>query len=243
MSNPAEYTVGWICALSTESVAAQELLDEEHGDPEYVMPGDDNDYTLGRIGKHNVVIAVLPAGQYGISSATSVAKSMLSSFRNVRIGLMVGIGGGAPTLKHDIRLGDIVVSAPCNGTGGVIQYTYGKSIQEQSFKMTGHLNQPSQLLLAAVNGLKTLHERKGHQLEKTINNALERNPRLQQRYSRPEPSTDNLYLSQVVTVGLVLRLVSMYVGVAHQHFACAPKGRNMRTTPRSTTALSRHQIS
>ncbi|KAK3360938.1 hypothetical protein B0T24DRAFT_599725 [Lasiosphaeria ovina] len=34
---------------------------------------------------------------------------MMHSFPNVRIGLLVGIGGGAPTLPtHDIRLGDIV---------------------------------------------------------------------------------------------------------------------------------------
>jgi nucleoside phosphorylase len=71
---------------------------------EYVSPNDNNDYTLGKVGKHNVIIAVLPHGEYGISSATSVAKDMLHSFPNVRIGLMVGIGGGAPSPKHDIRL-------------------------------------------------------------------------------------------------------------------------------------------
>ncbi len=44
---------------------------------------------------------------------------MLRTFPNVRICLMVGIGGGAPSPKHDIRLGDIVVSAPRDGHGGV----------------------------------------------------------------------------------------------------------------------------
>jgi nucleoside phosphorylase len=44
---------------------------------------------------------------------------MLNSFPNVRIGLMVGIGGGAPSLDHNIRLGDVVVSAISNGMGGV----------------------------------------------------------------------------------------------------------------------------
>jgi hypothetical protein len=43
---------------------------------------------------------------------------MLRSFPNIKIGLMVGIGGGVPT-KHDIRLGDIIVSSPENGLGGV----------------------------------------------------------------------------------------------------------------------------
>jgi hypothetical protein len=30
MSDPALYNVGWICALSTELVAARDLLDDEH---------------------------------------------------------------------------------------------------------------------------------------------------------------------------------------------------------------------
>jgi hypothetical protein len=87
MSDTRIYTVGWICALETEYVAAQSFLDEEHDGPEYVSPHDNNDYTLGMIGKHNVVIAVLPNGEYGTSSAASVARDMLHSFPNVRIGL------------------------------------------------------------------------------------------------------------------------------------------------------------
>jgi nucleoside phosphorylase len=121
MTNPEDYTVGWICALHTEYVAAQALLDSEHDSPEAVATHDDNNYTLGAIGKHNVVIAVLPDGEYGTSSATGVAKDMRHSFPNVRIGLMVGIGGGAPTAANDIRLGDVVVSATKDGYGGVFQ--------------------------------------------------------------------------------------------------------------------------
>jgi nucleoside phosphorylase len=133
MSDPRNYTVGWICAIRTEYVAAQVFLDEKHERPEYVSPRDNNDYTLGKIGNHNVVIAVLPYGEYGISSVTGVAKDMLNSFPNVRIGLMVGIGGGAPSRKHDIRLGDIVISASGDGKGGVFQYDFGKTIQDQAF--------------------------------------------------------------------------------------------------------------
>lgn len=196
MSNPNDYTVGWICALKTEYVAAQSFLDEEHDGPEY-LSNDNNDYTLGKVGKHNVVIAVLPKGEYGISSAAAVARDMLHSFSNVRIGLMVGIGGGAPSRKHDVRLGDIVVSAPLDGKGGVFQYDYGKTIQDQSFQTTGFLNQPPALLLAAVNGLEAQYERKGHHLEEAINNILEENRRLRQKYKRPEPSTDRLYQAKV----------------------------------------------
>jgi hypothetical protein len=38
---------------------------EEHEGPEYVSLNDNNDYTLGKVGKRNVVIAVLPDKKYG----------------------------------------------------------------------------------------------------------------------------------------------------------------------------------
>jgi hypothetical protein len=53
---------------------------------------------------------------------------MLYSFPNIRIGLIVGIGGGALSLKYNIRLSDIVVSASSDGKGGVFQYDFGKTI-------------------------------------------------------------------------------------------------------------------
>ncbi|KAJ9413673.1 ankyrin repeat-containing domain protein [Fusarium oxysporum] len=198
MSNPQKYTVGWICAIATEYLAAQLFLDEEHEGPEFVSANDSNNYTLGKIGKHNVVIAVLPHGEYGISSAAGVARDMLHSFPNVRFGLMVGIGGGAPTTEHDIRLGDVVVSASGHGKGGVFQYDFGKAVQGQEFQETGFLNQPPTILRTAVHGLLTQYKRKGHQLHKHIDDILVENPRLKKEFQRPESSTDRLYHSSKV---------------------------------------------
>lgn len=198
MSNPKDYTVGWICAISTERVAAEAFLDEKHDGPEYVSPNDNNDYTLGRVGRHKVVIAVLPDGEYGLSSAAGVARDMLHSFPNVRIGLMVGIGGGAPSRKHDIRLGDVVVSASHAGNHSVFQYDFGKSIQDQAFQTTGFLNQPPTLLRTAVSGLKAQYEAEGHEFEEAINNILDKKKRLRKKYQRPDQSSDKLYQSNVV---------------------------------------------
>ncbi|KAF5967354.1 ankyrin repeat protein [Fusarium bulbicola] len=198
MSNPQKYTVGWICAIATEYLAAQLFLDEEHEGPEFVSANDSNNYTLGKIGKHNVVVAVLPHGEYGISSATGVAKDMLHSFPNVRFGLMVGIGGGAPTPEHGIRLGDVVVSASGHGKGGVFQYDFGKAVQGQEFQETGFLNQPPTILRTAVHGLLTQYKRKGHQLDKHVHDILKENPRLTKEFQRPESSTDRLYHSSKV---------------------------------------------
>ena len=191
MSNPDDYIVGWICAIHTEYVAAQAFLDEKHDGPNNVSTHDNNDYALGRIGHHNVVIAVLPDGEYGTASAASVARDMLHSFPNIRIGLMVGVGGGAPSSKHDIRLGDIVVSAPRNGKSGVLQYDFGKTIQEQSFCTKGFLNQPPIVLRTSVAGLRAQYESDGHQIEECINKTLENKKRLQKKYRRPNLVSDS----------------------------------------------------
>ncbi|EWZ28033.1 hypothetical protein FOZG_18259 [Fusarium oxysporum Fo47] len=196
MANPQDYTVGWICALTTEFVAAQAFLDEEHEDPREVAQNDNNNYALGRIGSHNIVIAVLPDGKYGTAVAAAVARDMLGSFPNIRIGLLVGIGGGAPSPNRDIRLGDIVVSSRDGGKGGVFQYDFGKTIQNQSFQETGFLDQPPMVLRTAVSALKGRYELKGHRLNDDVEMALQ-NIKKRRKYSRPPSSSDRLYRSDI----------------------------------------------
>ncbi|CAI7572429.1 unnamed protein product [Penicillium manginii] len=199
MSNPANYTVGWICALREEYIAAQEFLDEEHENPSWVSHNDDNNYALGRMYDHNVVIAVLPDGEYGTASAANVATNMRNTFHNVKIGLMVGIGGGVPSERHDVRLGDVVVSASRDGAGGVFQYDFGKSIQGQGFQHTRFLNQAPPILRAAITGIQTQYERKGHRIEEAICSILDTNKKLHRgKYGRPEPTTDMLFQPNVV---------------------------------------------
>jgi nucleoside phosphorylase len=110
---------------------------------------------------------------------------------------MVGIGGGVPS-KHDIRLGDVVVSTTQNGQDGVFQYDFGKTIQAQEFQNTMFLDQPPTLLRSAVNGLKARYESDGHQFQESINSVLSRNPRLRKEYQRPDSTTDRLYLSNAI---------------------------------------------
>jgi nucleoside phosphorylase len=95
------------------------MLDETHPKSKKEN-GDDNEYTLGRIGVYNVVIACLPAGLMGNGPAAIVANNMQCSFP-IKFGLMVGIGGGVWSKKGDIRLGDVVVSQPTGTHGGIVQ--------------------------------------------------------------------------------------------------------------------------
>ncbi|OTA01688.1 hypothetical protein A9Z42_0020160 [Trichoderma parareesei] len=194
-----DYTIGWICGITTEYVAAQAFLDEKHDGPEVVSLNDNNDYTLGTMGKHNVVIAVLPDWEYGVASAATVARDMLHTFPNVRIGLLVGIGGGAPSKNHDIRLGDVVVSTPRDRTtGGVLHYDFTKTMQGRSFKSIGYLNLPPTLLRTALNGLKATYESDGHQIQESIDQVLLEKPKLKKKYMRPNQSSDRLYRRDII---------------------------------------------
>jgi len=166
--------------------------------PDYTPPDDDNVYTLGRIGDHRVVIATMPKGEYGTVSAATTAKDMVRSFPNIKIGLMVGIGGGVPSMKHDIRLGDVVVSNPEGGRGGVYQLDFGKEVQGQPFQDSGFLNQPPRLLRAAVATLMGKHERKGNGIDESVGACLGKNKRLRKKYSRPSSDTDKLYKASYI---------------------------------------------
>ncbi|KAK1488981.1 pfs domain-containing protein [Colletotrichum tamarilloi] len=197
MSDPSIYTIGWICAIVPEFVAARLFLDEVHEEPRSLSRNDNNSYKLGRMGKHNVAIAVLPHGEYGESSAAVVARDMVRTFVNIRVGLMVGIGGGAPSPRNDVRLGDIVVSSPAEGYGGVIQYDFGKSIEDGKFEMTGFLNQPPLALRTALNMLISDLEIEGSSLEEHILKRL-KNDILKKKYGRPSSNSDKLFRSDIV---------------------------------------------
>ncbi|KAL2816085.1 hypothetical protein BJX63DRAFT_388241 [Aspergillus granulosus] len=177
----ADFAVGWICALPLEMAAARAVLDEIYDDLP-VQPSDHNAYTLGRIAQHNVVIACLPSGQYGIASASTVAMHLLSSFQCVKIGLLVGIGGGIPSEQVDVRLGDVVVGVPSSSTthGGVVQYDLGKAGQGDKFERTGMLNRPPQILLTAVSKLRAIHRMEGTQFLKTVREVGRRYPGLRE---------------------------------------------------------------
>ncbi|KUL81795.1 hypothetical protein ZTR_09346 [Talaromyces verruculosus] len=218
-----DYTVGWVCALpKTELVAAAAMLDDEHP----VLPAADlqdaNSYLLGRIGDHNVVIACLPAETTGKVSAATVAIDMIRSFPSIRFGLMVGIGGGVPRRAYpdqgtaeevleddfdewddeieesDIRLGDVVVSLHTKSAEAVVQYDFGRSLQEKEFVHAGgRLNKPPHIVLNAVAQLQANHIRGRHKFPGILSKMLTENPDMI-RFQYPGWEKDRLFRSDVV---------------------------------------------
>ncbi|GAA88459.1 ankyrin repeat protein [Aspergillus luchuensis IFO 4308] len=166
--DPSVYTVGWVCAIKDEVTASRAFLDEEHEQPRR-RQNDNNVYIVGRMGEHKVVIAFPGAGSYGADAIAHTVANMVRTFRNIRFGLMVGIGGAAPSAPdpkdplNDIRLGDVVVSEPKgnytshNNQGGVLQYDKGRW-KDNGFEIRSHMNKPPKLVLAAMKLLQSDHD-------------------------------------------------------------------------------------
>ncbi|OCK75765.1 pfs domain-containing protein [Lepidopterella palustris CBS 459.81] len=171
------YTVACICPMGVELAPVVAMLDERH--PMLPSHHSTNSYELGRMGAHNIVIAVLP--EIGNNQATAVAKQLMNDFRSVRFGFLVGIGGGIPNEdQHDIRLGDIVVSKPTAKFGGIVQFDRGKSHGAGRFEITGTLNKPPQILMAAVQKLQAEQIITGSQVSKYVQDMLERYPNMKE---------------------------------------------------------------
>jgi nucleoside phosphorylase len=187
-----DYTVGIICPLEVEMTAVRYMLDEEH----VRLPGKENDrnrYMLGKMGKHNVAIAYLPQGSQGIGAAATVATDMRRSFPSVRLRLLVGIGGGIPSKKNDIRLGDVVLGMPDGIHGGVVQYDLGKRTVD-GFLRKGFLCPPPDEWRTAVVEMKSDHEAKSNRISEFLSVMLKAYPKLQ-KYARPAPELDILFSS------------------------------------------------
>ncbi|KAK5991754.1 Ankyrin repeat domain-containing protein 17 [Cladobotryum mycophilum] len=183
-----DYTVGWVCALTKEQTAAKAMLDETH--PSLAKPSNDsNAYILGSIGNHNVVIACLPMGQYGTNSAATVATQMIRTFQSIKIGLLVGIGGG---VSPKVRLGDVVVSVPSGAFPGVVQWDMGKT-QDGAFERTGSLDNPPSFLLTTLTTLATKHEMEGSSIPEYLNDLKTKWPRLAAKYLRSSSLEDVLF--------------------------------------------------
>ena len=152
-----DYKIGIICALPKERTAVEAMLDSVHLSLDQVS-GDNNTYSFGAVGPHNVVVASLGEGHYGTVSAAGVAGDIRRNFPSIKYGFMVGIAGGVPRPNEndgDIRLGDVVVGAAPN-VMSVIDYQFGKE-EDGGFDIRTRIAEPPEPILRAISALKTQH--------------------------------------------------------------------------------------
>ena len=175
-SRPAsrdEFSIAVICALESESDAIEAMFDQDwEVEKKYPkIDGDDNAYTMGRIGDHNVVLARIPG--MGKAESAKLASSFSLNFKHITLGLVVGICGGAPLIRErpgrpnqprdkPVYLGDIMISTQ------LIQYDFGHQYS-QVFKpmdtLENTLGRPNNEIRAFVNQRSGLKGRKDLQDE------------------------------------------------------------------------------
>lgn len=113
-----DYEIAVICTLAIEADAVEAMFDEDWEDgPKYAkFENDLNAYTTGRIGEHYVVLAFMPG--FGKANAARLTTVFKINFPEIRLGLVVGICGGTPYIRENLReprerdvfLGDIIIS-------------------------------------------------------------------------------------------------------------------------------------
>ncbi|KAF3934240.1 Ankyrin-1 [Dactylellina cionopaga] len=153
------------------------------------------------MGSHNVVITFPGSGTYGPNAAAQTVTDMVRSFCNIRFGLMVGVGGGAPKppdpddTRMDIRLGDVVVSSPKGNHGGVLYYDMGKQKDDGRFDIDSHLNKPPKILLKAIEILQSDHDFGEGNMNDYIEDVAKRSLKLPalRKYRFPGRDTDQLF--------------------------------------------------
>ena len=119
-----DFEIAILCAKPEEAAPVFAMFDkhwEEDGAIYDKAEGDENEYRLGRIGRHDVVLA-FASGQ-GKSNAASVAGCLRMTFKKIVLLLVVGVCGGVPGVEHSdstrrIFLGDVVISTQ------VVQYDF-----------------------------------------------------------------------------------------------------------------------
>jgi nucleoside phosphorylase len=124
------FKIAIICALPLEASAVSTLFDEqwEYDQTYGRAPGDLNVYSTGLIGHHSVVLVHMP--NMGKVAAATAAACLRASFQGIKLALVVGICGGAPSgnqPSEDILLGDVVISE------GLVQYDLGRQFPNNTF--------------------------------------------------------------------------------------------------------------
>ncbi|CAG8191861.1 unnamed protein product [Penicillium salamii] len=191
MASHDQYAVGLVCTLPIEVAAVKETLDRVHDNlpPDRISDGN-NDYILGSLQGHNVVVACPNSGVCGKRSVADVAKQLQASYTSVRFNLMVGITGGVPDTKEDIRLGDVVVGNSTAGWPDVVQYEVNGERTEDQFVRSRALDQLTQLLLTAKGKAETAAIFDESKMSQYIAEIVQKDP---VTFARPGPEQDILF--------------------------------------------------
>lgn len=191
-----DYHVAWIAPGPEVALdPARLMLDQEHDTPDLYHQFDYNTYLFGSMNGHNVVIATTPPGLRMNANAGRLAAPMFNTFPNIKMVLLVGIGGGVPkdppdtdTLQN-IHLGDVVVGCTVDGKPAVVDYNSGISGVD-GLELHGTINRADWILLQPLGYLQSNYRFQKTNFAVHINKLLRFN---QGAYDHPGLQHDKLF--------------------------------------------------
>ncbi|EHK16224.1 uncharacterized protein TRIVIDRAFT_40000, partial [Trichoderma virens Gv29-8] len=152
-----DFQIAIICSLPLEYDVVSLLFDQFWDEDGLYgrARGDVNTYTTGRMGKHDVVLVLLP--NMGTVAAAGAAASFRSSYPSLQLAFLVGICGGVPfDGENELHLGDVVISK------SAVQYDLG-SQYHKSFvikdTVDDSLGRPNKNIRSLVKSFETDHVR------------------------------------------------------------------------------------
>ncbi|KAL4925973.1 5'-methylthioadenosine/S-adenosylhomocysteine nucleosidase family protein [Aspergillus undulatus] len=159
-SDREQFSIAVFCALPKEADAVVELFDDiwTRGAYDKAAP-DDNAYTVGRIGRHNVVLVHMAGMGKGV--ACQAASSTKSSFPGVKLAFVVGICGAVPfgDGQSEVILGDVVIGS------SIVQYDLGRQYPDAFTTRARHEvhRRPPRKIQSVLSKLMSTRAREGLQ--------------------------------------------------------------------------------
>ncbi|KAK1624261.1 phosphorylase superfamily protein [Colletotrichum phormii] len=192
-----DFRIAVICALAREYDAVILAFDEiwnDDRDGRGPAPRQYNNYTLGLIGVHYVVLVLLP--NMGKVSAANEVVRLRSIYVGLEVAFLTGICGGVPSpgTDHEVLLGDVVIGK------SIVQYDLGRQYPGKFRRKDGIEDNLSRLNKEVRSFLATYETQHGRdELQRRITKVLEQIQQMtidahnRSCYDRPAVEEDSLF--------------------------------------------------
>ncbi|XP_050100416.1 uncharacterized protein LOC126581030 isoform X3 [Anopheles aquasalis] len=167
--------------------------------------GESNVYTLGSIGAHRIVSTKLPSvgsTREAMTAAGNTTTRLLGTFQKVDYVFIVGVAGGVPhytDYRKHVRLGDVVIAASPAADSNALGAQSSQKLYCYVYNNQGDVKKyyPKNDDLQAIG--RSLVNSNGDTRKPWVDYAreglLHLSGRSENDFSRPDPSTDKLYMN------------------------------------------------
>uniref|UniRef100_A0A2M4CRB6 Winged helix-turn-helix domain-containing protein n=1 Tax=Anopheles darlingi TaxID=43151 RepID=A0A2M4CRB6_ANODA len=167
--------------------------------------GESNVYTLGSIGAHRIVSTKLPSvgsTREAMTAAGNTTTRLLGTFQKVDYVFIVGVAGGVPhytDYRKHVRLGDVVIAASLAADLNAVSVQSSQKPYCYVYNNQGDVKKyyPKNDDLQAI-GRSLVHSNSDTRkpwVDYVREGLLHLSGRSENDFSRPDPSTDKLYMN------------------------------------------------